>query len=420
MNDTTMPRGRVHHEIEREPTEFISSSSTDRQAVSFLNDLFRDSARIRASDVHFEDLEGRMLVRRRIAGVLQRHSEWPEQMSREVNRLIRAKGKRSVIDSQEPVDTSIRIDVDERMIDIRISIVPSDHGRSIVCRLLDQSKSLMTLDQISMPEGIREGIRQIISQPEGLFLVTGPTGSGKTTTLYGILQELNKPEVKILTIEDPVEYRVDGLVQCATTPQMSFASALKAFLRQDPEAILVGEIRDSETAGIATQAALTGHIVLSTLHTNSAPVSLSRMLDLNVAPNVLSAAMGGFLAQRLVQKLCRHCRIPHEVGELERRQMRNADLDESSIESCDVIYSLNRHGCEHCTEGIDGLTPVFELILPTKEARLACEEGDLKALIRAAKLQAQYRTLGQAAMELAAQGVTSLQQAIYLSAGSKF
>lgn len=419
-NGQAQQQRRAHHEIEREPTEFISSSATDGTAVKFLNDLFRDSARMRASDIHFEDLEGRMIVRRRIAGTLQNHSEWPEQMSREVNRLIRAKGKRSVIDSQEPVDTSLRIDVDERMVDVRVSIVPSDHGRSIVCRLLDQSKNLMTLDQISMPEGVRNGIRHIINQPEGFFLVTGPTGSGKTTTLYGILQELNKPTVKIVTIEDPIEYRVEGLVQCATTPKMSFADALKAFLRQDPEIILVGEVRDPETARTAAQAALTGHIVLSTLHTNSAAVSMSRMLDLNVVPNVLSAAMGGFLAQRLVQKVCPHCRIPHEVGEFERKQMRNSELDEATIQSCEVVYSLNRHGCdyERCVEGMVGLTPVFELILPTPEARLACEERDLKALIRAAKLQPQYRTLGQAAMELAAAGITTLQQAISLTAGA--
>lgn len=424
MNDHAMNRpiqkqGRVQHEIEREPTEFISSSATDIEAVRFLNDLFRDSARMRASDIHFEDWEGSMIVRRRIGGDLHRHSQWPQQMSREVNRLIRMKGSRSVIDSQEPIDTSLRFDVDGRMVDVRVNIVPTDHGRSIVCRLLDQSKNLMTLDQISMPEGVREGIRHIIRQPEGLFLVTGPTGSGKTTTLYGILQELNKPTVKVVTIEDPIEYRVEGLMQCATNPKMGFAAALKAFLRQDPEVILVGEVRDPETARTAAQAALTGHIVLSTLHTNSAAVSLSRMLDLNVEANVLSACMGGFLAQRLVQKVCPHCRIPHAVGDFERKQMRNAELDEAIIATTEVVYSLNRHGCEHCTEGMVGLTPVFELILPTPEARLACEERDLKALIRAAKKQPQYRSLGQHAMELAAAGITPIQQAISLTASSQ-
>ncbi|MBV7542124.1 GspE/PulE family protein [Acidovorax sp. sic0104] len=413
--------GRVHHEIEAEPTEFISSSSTDLQAVKFLNDLFRDSARMRVSDIHFEDQEGRMIVRRRLAGDLHQHSEHTKQMSREVNRLIRMKGKRPLMDSLEPVDTSIRFDVDGRMVDVRISIVPSDHGASIVCRLLDQAKNLMTLDQISMPELVREGIRHIIRQPEGLFLVTGPTGSGKTTTLYGILQELNQPEVKIVTIEDPIEYRVQGLMQCATTVRMDFGQALKAFLRQDPEIILVGEVRDSETARTAAQAALTGHIVLSTLHTNSAAVSMSRMLDLNVAPNVLSACMGGFLAQRLVQKVCPNCRVPHEVGDYERKQMRNAGMDEDAIQGCRVVYSINRQGCDHkgCAEGMVGLTPVFELILATKETRLACEERDLKALMRAAKLQPQYRTLGHAAMELAVAGITTLQQAISLTAASQ-
>lgn len=406
--------GRVHHEIEREPTEFISSSATDREAVTFLNDLFRESARRRVSDIHFEDTEAGMDVRVRLAGVMQMHSTWPEQMSREVNKQIRMKGKLSVIDSQVPMDTAIRFDVDERMVEVRISIMPTGAGRSIVCRLLDMSKNLMKLDEIAMPDDVRKGIKHIIQQPEGLFLVTGPTGSGKTTTLYGILQELNQPDRKVMTIEDPIEYRVKGLVQCATNVKMTFEKALKAFLRQDPDAMLVGEIRDPETARTAVQAGLTGHIVLSTLHTNSAAGSLSRMLDLNVDPNVLAAAMGGFLAQRLVQKLCPHCRTPRPVSAQDKHCMQIAGLDEQTMAECETLYDVNRAGCEHCTGGTAGLTPVFELILPTPEARIACEEGDLKALMRAARLQPQYRTLGQNAMELAAAGITTIQQAMAL------
>ena len=244
------------------------------------------------------------------------------------------------------------------------------------------------------------------------ILMIGPTGSGKTTTLYGILKQINSPAVKTMTIEDPIEFRIQGIVQAATNLKLTFARALRAMLRQDPDVILVGEIRDEETAGLATQAALTGHIVLSTLHANSATVTLNRMLDLEVDPNALSAALGGFLAQRLVRTLCPHCRLQQPLDGYIRSQIIEAGVSEQEIDAIGLIYTNNPSGCSHCHDGWLSRTPVFEIILATPEVRIAVEHGDLKALKAAAALQPQYRTLSHDAYRLVAKGITSVGEAM--------
>lgn len=411
---------RVHHEQAKEPTAFISTGASDAAAVNYLNELFRRAAREKISDVHFEDTESGCVIRQRLRGEMHIVERLSTQMSREFDSKIRMRCKLSLIDRLVPLDGKFRFDVDERFVDVRVSILPLGNGQSIVCRLLDQSMNLMRLDDLQMPEDVRNSIRQIIAQPQGLFLVTGPTGSGKTTTLYGVLQQLNNPAVKIITIEDPIEFRIDGIVQAQTNLKLTFGGALKSMLRQDPDIILVGEIRDSETARIATQAALTGHIVLSTLHTNNAPVTLNRMLDLGVDPNALAAAMGGFMAQRLVRSLCPHCRVPVPMSEYARNQMKANSLTDEQIDVASEIYEPNPDGCDHCADGWSGRTAVFELILPTTDVRLAVEESNLKALERSARLQPQYRTLGQHAMELVAAGETSLNEAMATTGSGQF
>ncbi len=411
--------GRVHHEVAKEPTEFISTGSTDAGAVAFLNDIFRRAARESISDLHFEDTDTECIIRFRRNGELVEVARQSAQMSREFDKQFRVKCKKSLVERLTPQDGKFRFDVDGRFVDVRVSILPIGVGQSIVCRLLDQQATLMTLDELQMPENIRSTIRTVVSQPQGLFLVTGPTGSGKTTTLYGILQHLNTPKVKIITAEDPIEYRISGIVQSQTNERLTFASALKSMLRQDPDIILVGEIRDSETARIATQAALTGHIVLSTLHTNSAAVSLTRMLDLGVDQNALAASVGGFMAQRLVRCLCPHCKVATPVTPYAVGLMQSQNLSDDEISAVDILYEPNRNGCEHCTKGWSGRTPVFELIIPTPEARQAIEEGNLKALIRAAEAQRQYQTLAQHAMRMALDGSTSLNEVMSVT-GSGF
>jgi type II secretory ATPase GspE/PulE/Tfp pilus assembly ATPase PilB-like protein len=322
------------------------------------------------------------------------------------------KCKLSLVDRLTPLDGKFRFDVDGRFVDVRVSILPLGSGQSIVCRLLDQSASLMKLDDLRMPEDIRSAIRHVISQPQGLFLVTGPTGSGKTTTLYGVLQQLNNHGVKIITIEDPIEFRIKGISQAAVNLKLTFSGALRSMLRQDPDVILVGEIRDSETARIAVQAALTGHIVLSTLHTNSATITMSRLLDLDVDPNALAAAMGGFMAQRLVRVLCGQCKISTPFDDYTKKQMLDTGIDPSRVAEAHEIWIHNPDGCPACNNGWTGRAPVFELILPTPDVRLAVEESNLKSLERAARLQPQYRTLAQHAMEMVLAGETSMIEAM--------
>ena len=411
--------GRVHHEIAKEPTEFISTGATDSAAVAFLNDLFRTAARASVSDVHIEDTENDCVIRFRKNGEMQVVSRQSLQMSREFDKQFRVKCKKSLMERMTPQDGKFRFDVDGRFVDVRVSILPTGVGQSIVCRLLDQQSSLVSLDELRMPENIRSAIKQIVSQPQGLLLVTGPTGSGKTTTLYGILQYLNSPKVKIITIEDPIEYRIPGIMQSQTNERLTFASALKSMLRQDPDTILVGEIRDSETARIATQSALTGHIVLSTLHTNSAAISLTRMLDLDVDANALAAAVGGFMAQRLVRCLCSNCKVPVAMSSYAKSQMLSQGVREESIDSKDTLFEVSKTGCEQCSKGWTGRAPIFELILPTTDVRLAIEDKNLKGLVRAAEDQPQYQTLSQCAMHMVLDGSTSLPESMAV-AGSGF
>lgn len=401
---------RSHHDIASEPNEFISTSSSDAGAVRYLNTLFAKAAIEGFSDVHFEDTDEGCTVRIRKNGEMVVLDVVSHAYSREFDNKIRMKCKLSIVERMTPLDGKFFYEVENRRIDVRVSILPLAQGESIVCRILDQKSNIITLGEIEMPPDVRKAIDHIIKQPQGLFLVTGPTGSGKTTTLYGILQQLNTPKVKIITVEDPVEYRIAGINQSQTNHKLTFAGALKSMLRQDPDIILVGEIRDSETARIATQAALTGHIVLSTLHTNNALITLSRMLDLDVDPNALSAAMGGFMAQRLVRTLCEHCRIPVTVDSYARQQMLHNGITPEEINAVETIYEPG-NDCPFCNDGWTGRMPVFELITSTIESRLAVEQGDLKALERAAKIQPQYRSLGHHAMQLVLEGQTSLLEA---------
>jgi len=401
-----------------EPTEFISTGSTDAPVVRYMNNLFRRAAREGFSDVHFEDVADGCVIRARQRGDMTVIDHVTQAFSREFDAKIRMKCKLSLVDRMGSLDGKFRFDVDGRFIDVRVSILPLGYGQSIVCRLLDQESNMISLDEIEIPADIRGAIDHIIRQPQGLFLVTGPTGSGKTTTLYSILQQLNQPEVKIITVEDPIEYRIAGICQAQANQKLTFASALKGMLRQDPDIILVGEIRDSETARIATQAALTGHIVLSTLHTNNALVTLSRMLDLDVDPHALSAAMGGFMAQRLVRELCPHCKTPVPINVYDMHQMVATGIDDpAEIHEGGVIYEPC--GCEYCSDGWKGRMPVFELITSTPESRLAVESGDLKSLERAAKQQKQYRSLGHHAMQLVLEGRTSLLEAMAITGSAQ-
>lgn len=400
--------------------EFLSTSAKDAPVVTWMNECFRDAARRGASDVHFDDQAKDCVVRMRMRGELHEIARLTPEFVREVDKKIRAKCRLSLIETQAPQDGKFAMEVDGRTVEFRTSILPLDRGQSIVCRLLDKNENLSRLDEMDMPEDIRAALQRIVKQPQGLLVVTGPTGSGKTTTLYGILLQLISPAVKIITVEDPVEYRFEGLTQAQVNQKLTFAKALKAILRQDPDVILVGEVRDAETAGIAAQSALTGHIVLTTMHTNSAVMTLSRFLDLDVDPNVLSAAMGGFLAQRLVRALCHQCRVPTPLTPEMGKIIAKSGVPQSVIDSHSSIYMRNSHGCEHCKSGWAGRTGIFELVLPTKAVREAIDESSLEQLTRAAEMQPQYRSLAHDAMLNVLRGTTTLGEALEVTGRDVF
>jgi len=367
-----------------------------------------------ASDIHFEDMETETRIRFRVNGTLQTVERVQKKpFGTEACDKIRARASLAMSDTRRPLDGrfSLHYEEDQISIDVRASFQPIINGSSLVCRILDQRNTMRTIDEINMSDAVRKWIDILLHEPHGLFLVTGPTGSGKTSTLYAMLNALRDDTRKITTIEDPVEYRVPGLCQTNIEGNLTFAEVLRAELRQDPDIILVGEIRDAETALIALQAAMTGHLVLSTVHANDAPATIGRILDLNVDPNTFGAALRGVLAQRLVRRL----HDDHDWApptEAERFWLANHGIERSGER-----YGIPREGQEN--GGYDGRAPVMELLVCDRTIRNALPLKDVKLLRSIAKHQPQYRTLAEAAAELARTGVTSLTEAFTVSSVSE-
>ena len=292
----------------------LARAASEVPVVRFLNGVLERAVRDGASDIHFEPFEREFKVRCRIDGALREFPAPSPGLALPVASRLKVLAGLDIAERRVPQDGRIRLKIDGREVDLRISTLPTQFGESMVLRVLDQAVAPLDLARLGLPADIEQGVREVVGRPGGLFLVTGPTGSGKTTTLYGCLGMLNTPDAKILTAEDPVEYEIDGLVQLPVNPAigLSFGTALRSFLRQDPDAIMVGEIRDLETAQIAVQAALTGHFVLGTLHTNDAPSAVTRLLDMGIEPYLVCSTLEAVLAQRLVRKICPDCREPFE------------------------------------------------------------------------------------------------------------
>ncbi len=290
-----------------------AEGETDAPIIRLVTRMFHEALEMRASDIHIEPGHGRVRVRYRVDGMLRDTAEHPEHLHAPLVARLKIMASMDIAEKRKPQDGRIGLKIDGRDIDVRASILPANHGETIVMRLLDRSKSLISMKDMGFEDEDYRWFRRIIKKPNGIVLVTGPTGSGKTTTLYGALSELNRPDVKIITAEDPVEYHIRGInqVQVNSKIGLTFARILKAMLRAAPNIILVGEIRDLETAEIAIQAALTGHLVFSTLHTNDAPSALTRLVDLGVKPFLVSAAVQAVIAQRLVRRLCKECSVEY-------------------------------------------------------------------------------------------------------------
>ena len=337
-----------------EPEDLLESDD-DAPIIRLINALITEAIKENASDIHVEPFESRLSIRFRVDGVLREVLEPPRQIASLLVSRIKVMAQLDIAEKRLPQDGRIALKVANRPVDIRVSTLPSGHGERVVMRLLDKQAGRLDLQQLGMGDDEQKRLESMIQKPHGIILVTGPTGSGKTTTLYAMLSVLNDTSRNILTVEDPVEYDLDGIGQTPvnTKVDMTFAKGLRAILRQDPDVVMVGEIRDSETAQIAVQASLTGHLVLSTLHTNSAVGAITRLQDMGVEPFLLSSTLLGVLSQRLVRKLCPECKTV--------TQLDVEEVNGFKISGDDVIYQAN--GCSECLHtGFHGRTGIYELI----------------------------------------------------------
>ncbi|QWK13902.1 MAG: GspE/PulE family protein [Aquificota bacterium] len=331
-------------------------------AVSFVNQTLIKAINLGASDIHIEPYEGQSFVRLRLDGILHNYTQIPLSLHEQVVSRIKVLANLNVAEKRIPQDGKIAVKVGKRHLDIRVSVVPTVFGERVVLRLLEKGGKILRLEDLGLWEEDLLKLKRLSQKPYGIVLATGPTGSGKSTTLYAIIMEIKSPKKNIITIEDPPEYQIEGVSQIQVNPKvgLTFATGLRAILRQDPDVIMVGEIRDSETAEIAVQSALTGHLVLSTLHTNDAPSAITRLFDLGIEPFLIASALEGVIAQRLVRKICPHCKEEYRPSKEE--------LKELGLSGDHTFY--RGRGCEQCMgTGYRGRTGIFEVLEVDEEIK---------------------------------------------------
>jgi len=391
-----------------------SEEGSSSPVARLLQSIMEDAVQVRASDVHIEPDETVLRIRQRVDGVLQETTIKETRIAAALVSRLKLIAGLDISEKRLPQDGRFETRVKGRDIDVRLSTMPVQHGESVVMRLLDQSGGIARLEAIGMPDSIMARLRFLLGRPHGLILVTGPTGSGKTTTLYGALNELNTPGKKIITVEDPVEYQLERISQVQVMPKigLTFATVLRAALRQDPDILLVGEIRDRETADIALRASMTGHLVLATLHTNDAITSATRLLDIGIEGYLAAASVRGVLAQRLVRKICEKCREEATPDDQQYAWL-------NSLVGSDRAHALTffqGRGCSRCNRtGFHGRTGVFELLELDEELANTLRSGDSDAFARQARRQRGFRSLVLNALDYAVQGDTSLSEVLALS-----
>jgi MSHA biogenesis protein MshE len=388
-------------------------SDADAPIVKLLQTIFDDAARVNASDIHFEPQEHALVVRFRIDGVLHRQVEADPRIASALIVRLKLMAQLDIAERRLPQDGRISIKSGESRFDIRMSTLPTQYGESIVLRLLRQGGARLGVREL-LPAWMVEPFEAAIHAPHGIVLVTGPTGSGKTTTLYAALEVLNQPGVKIVTAEDPVEYRMAGInqVQINDRVDLTFARVLRALLRQDPDILLVGEIRDSETADIAVRAAMTGHTVLSTLHTNDAPSTPVRLLDMGVPGYMIATTLRGVVAQRLLRMTCTYCAEPYEPPADERAWVEHY----ATAEELSVTRFRRGRGCSRCGGvGFSGRRGVYEMLEMSQPLTEALQRADVQAIERLAREQVGRRTLAHGALAEAMQGRTTVAEAMTIA-----
>ncbi|MGC6456097.1 MAG: GspE/PulE family protein [Coraliomargaritaceae bacterium] len=377
--------------------------------IRFVNVVLQQAIKDKASDVHFEPYEDQFRIRYRIDGALYEMAPPPKSLAIPVISRIKVLSNMNISESRIPQDGRIKMTIAGRPVDLRVSTLPTQFGESVVLRVLDKSVVNLDLEALSLPDDILGKIRELVARPNGIFIVTGPTGSGKTTTLYSALREVNKVETKILTAEDPIEYEIDGIMQVAVNHQvgLDFARALRAFLRQDPDKIMVGEIRDLETAQIAVQASLTGHVVLSTLHTNDAPGAVTRLIDMGLDAFLISASLEAILAQRLLRRICKSCRTAYEPGQ---DLIDMLEVDPLEIADKDFYYG---NGCPECSKtGYRGRVGLFEMVVITDALRELINKKAPTLAIRQKALEQGMRSLRDDGLRSIFDGNTTIEEVL--------
>jgi type IV pilus assembly protein PilB len=390
----------------------VDDGISDGPLVRLVNAIIFQAAEETASDVHFEPQEDVLLVRLRVDGVLREVQRIPKRMAAGVTTRLKVLAKLDIAERRKPQDGRITLSSNAvgRLLDIRVATLPTVEGEKVVMRLLDKSRRAPTLTELGLSDGMRSELEDIVRMPTGALLVTGPTGSGKSTTLYGCLASINRPEINIITVEDPVEYRLTGVnqVQINTRAGLTFASALRSILRSDPDVVMVGEIRDVETAKISVEAALTGHFVLSTLHTNDAPSTMTRLGEMGVDPFLTGAAVSAVLAQRLARKLCTHCCEAYQPTEEELLESR---VSSEIARALDGTVFYRKKGCPRCNHtGYRGRIGVFQFLRVNEEvAALVVRQGSRDEIAKAA-MEHGMRTMWDDGMEKVAAGLTSVEE----------
>jgi type IV pilus assembly protein PilB len=375
--------------------------------VRFVNLILFQAIQDRASDIHFEPFEDEFKVRYRVDGALYEMAPPPKHLALPVISRIKVMSNLNIAERRLPQDGRIQLNVGGRQVDLRVSTLPTQHGESVVLRVLDRTVVNLEIENLGLPAEIYEKLKELVKIPNGIIIVTGPTGSGKTTTLYSCLKRINTIDLKLLTSEDPVEYDIEGIMQVPINDGigLTFARALRAFLRQDPDVIMVGEMRDLETAQISIQASLTGHLVFTTLHTNDAPGAVTRMIDMGVEPFLISSTLEAILAQRLVRTICKKCRVAYEPPESVLSEL---GLTKDDTQGRPFYYGK---GCMECNEtGYKGRKGLFELLVVTEPIRELINMRAPSGVIRGRALELGMRTLREDGIRSILDGVTTVEE----------
>ncbi len=387
----------------------LKEAADSNPVRKLINLVLLQAIKDKASDIHFEPFEDEFKMRYRIDGVLYEMMPPPAHIAAAISSRIKVMANLDIAERRMPQDGRIELSVNNQPIDLRVSVLPTMFGESVVMRVLDRSNVSLDLDKLGLRDDDAKLLRALIHKPNGIVVCTGPTGSGKTTTLYAALRELNDPSAKLITAEDPVEYDIDGIIQCQIRPEieLTFARILRSMLRQDPDVILVGEIRDRETAEIAIQASLTGHLVFSTLHTNDAPSAIARLLDLGMEPFLVTATLEGIVAQRLVRRLCPNCKTAYTPSE---EQLMELELRPDDVEGRTFYYGK---GCDQCNNtGYRGRQGIYEIMLLDDDLRDMIIQRASTQVLRIEAKKRGLRTLRESGLMAIYDGITTIEEVV--------